>query len=438
MCKTKKSVKDVIEPRPAAAAGTSSAPTMSRKSSSKKSDKSQKSSSSNPSSSVSLYNSIPSTGSSYYNRDSWRTTSSSSFDKGKKAHPLSKFRASLPEQPHVYDVSEIISATNNFSLKPFSSSSSSTSWRCLVRDQEVILIQRKFRRPMNISELVDRLALICRSHHSSLVKLKGASVSGNYIYQVYDYIQGASLAECLRNPRNPNFTVLSNWMSRVKIATDIADGLDYIHHKSGLGFDFVHNHIKSTSIIVTSSLDAKICHFGTAALCGEIVENDESPAQSSKEFRRSGSGRMKLEGTRGYMAPEFQDTGVATQKTDVYAFGVVLLELLSGTEALKYDVDEETGGYVRLSVIDTARDAAEEGGGGVRRWVDKRMKDSYPVEVAEKLVRLGLECVGKDPNERPDMGRVAGWISQLYLQSEVWIQKMGGLPTDFTVSLAPR
>lgn len=433
MCKTKKVAKDVTEPRPAPSS-SSSVPTMPRKSSSQKSNKLQKSSSSNPSSSASLYNSIPTTGSSYYNKDSWKTTSSSSSGKA----PLSGLRASLPEKPHVYDVSEIISATDNFSLKPFSSSSSSTSWRCLVRDQEVILIQRKFRRPMNISQLVDRLALICRSHHSSLVKLKGASISGNYIYQVYDYIQGASLAECLRNPRNPHFTVLSNWMSRMKIASDIAHGLDYIHHNSGLGFNFVHNHIKSTSIIITSTLNAKICHFGTAELCGEIVAKDDLPDQGSKDYRRSGSGRMKFEGTKGYMAPEFQETGIATQKTDVYAFGVVILELLSGKEALKYHVDEDTGAYVRMSVIETARDAAEEGGGGVRRWVDKRMKDSYPVEVAEKLVRLGLECVAKDPGERPDMGRVVGLISQLFLQSEAWVERMGGFPTDFSVSLAPR
>lgn len=425
MCKSKKVAKDVIEPKPQQSS-SSSEPIMfmPRKSSSQKSRKSQSSSSSN-----SIYSSIPSTGSSYFNKESWKTTSSSSFGKA----PLSGLRDSLPEQPHIYDFSEIISATKNFSLKPFSSSSTSTSWRCVMRVGDVILIQRKFRRPINSSELVDRLALICKSHHSSLVKLKGASISGNYIYLVYDYIQGASLADCLRNSKNPHFTVLSNWMSRVKIAADIAHGLDYVHNSTGLGFNFVHNHIKSTSIIITSTLNAKICHFGTAELCGEIV--DLPPAKS---LQRKGSARLKFEGTRGYMAPEFQQTGMATQKTDVYAFGVVMLELFSGEEPLKYLVDEETGGYVRLSVIETAREAAVEGGGGVRRWVDKRMKDSYPVEVAEKLVRLGLECVGNEPDKRPDMGRIVAWISQLYLESETWVEKMGGIPSDFSFSLAPR
>lgn len=322
---------------------------MPRKSSSQRSNKSshKSSSSAGPSSSLSNYNnSIPSTGSSYYNRDSWLTTSDSSSGK----QPLTRLRDNLPERTHVYDLSEISAATNNFKLKPFDSSSSSTSWRCSIRGQNVMLVQRKFRRPMNVSELVDHLALICRSHHSSLVQLKGASISGNYIYLVYDYIQGGNLADCLRNPKNPYFTVLSDWLSRVKIAGDIAHGLDYIHHSTGLGFNFIHNHIKASSIIITPTLDAKICHFGTAVLCGEITrdtddkDSDQLGSTESKgkaEYKRSGSGKMKLEGTRGYMAPEFRETGVATEKSDVYAFGVLILELLSGREALKYMFDEE-------------------------------------------------------------------------------------------------
>lgn len=294
---------------------------------------------------------------------------------------------------------------------------------------------------METDELVEHVAMICRSHHSSLIPLKGASVSGNYIYLVYEYTQGVNLSEGLRNRINPNFTVLSNWLSRIQIAADIAHGLDYIHHSTGLGFGFVHNHIKSSSIIVTEpSLHAKICHFGTAELCGETPAATTATTPEEKkvpELKRSGSKGLKFEGTRGYMAPEFQWTGTATVKSDVYAFGVVVLELISGKEAVKYEIDEESGGYVRVSVIETAAKAVEDGGGGLRGWVDKRLKDSYPVEVAEKLVRVGLECVENNPNNRPDMGRVAGRVSQLYLESKTWAEKFAPL-TDFSVSFTPR
>lgn len=352
---------------------------------------------------------------------------------------MPSLRETLPENPHIYDFSEICSATGNLSAKKFSSSSSSASWRCVLRGNDVLVFQRKLLCPISTDHLRERLSLICKGHHASLIKLRGASVSGNYIYLVYDYVHGANLADCLRNPRNPNFTVLSNWMSRMQIASDLAHGLDYIHHSTGLSSRFVHNHIESSSIIVTeeppTSLNARICHFGTAELCGEIAINDEK----AKVLKRSDSRKMKLEGTRGYMSPEFQSTGIATQKTDVYAFGVVILELLSGEEPIKYRFEDENGGdYKRISVLETAREAVAEGGGGMlRRWIDKRLKDSYPVAVAEEMTRVGLDCVESDPNRRPDMGSVAGRISKLYLDSENWAQTIG-VPADFSFSLGPR
>lgn len=358
-----------------------------------------------------------------YNKDSWKSSVSSHSS-------LSSLRQSLPENPHLYDFKEIFSATNKFLSNKYSSSSSSTAWRCVIRGDDVIVFQRKFRRPIEAAELRDRLLVICKSHHSSLIKLRGASMSGSYIYLVYDYVKGASLADCLKNPKNPNFTILSDWMSRIQIAADITHGLDYIHNSTGLEKKFIHNHIKSTSIIVTqsTSLNAKICHFGTAELCGET--DCISEADSSKPNSRF----VKFEGTRGYMSPEFQSTGVATHKSDVYAFGVVLLEILSGKEPLKYT--EEKGNYVRVSLIETTREAVNSG--GVRRWMDKRLRDSYPEEVAEKLARLGLGCVEEDPEKRPEMSWVAGRISKLYLESQNWTETMSPLPTDFSVSMAPR
>ncbi|KAI9156277.1 hypothetical protein LWI28_003576 [Acer negundo] len=343
---------------------------------------------------------------------------------------LSSLREALAENPHIYDFSEICSATNNFLSKKLNSSSSSNSWRSIVRGRDVLISQRKLRRSLELQQLCGRLSLICRSHHSSIIKLLGASVSGNYIYLVYEFVSGANLTNCLRNEKNPSFTVLCTWLSRMQVATDLSHGLDYIHNFSGLNSNVIHNHIKSSSIIITEHeselpICAKFCHFGTAELCGEVEENRDGKVK-------------KIEGTRGYMSPEFQVTGIPTQKTDVYAFGVVILELLSGEEALRFVINEESGEYKRISVIENASQAvAGGGGGGVRKWVDRRLKDSYPVEVAEKMVVLGLQCVDENPEKRPDMGKVAGLVSRLYLESKTWAESIG-LPTDFSVSLAPR
>ncbi|XP_061356929.1 protein LYK5 isoform X2 [Gastrolobium bilobum] len=361
---------------------------------------------------------------------------------------LATLRDSLPENPNIYDFSEICSATNNFLSKRHSSST--PCWRCTLRGADVIVFQRKFRRKLQTSQLRELLSVICRSHHVSIIKLLGASISGDHIYLVYDFVNGANLSDCLRNKKNIHFTVLSTWMSRMQVATDLAHALDYIHNKTGLNINFVHNRIKSSAVIVTdNTFNARVCHFGAAQLCGEIELENETAAkklgeiteeQPSPTRSKSGSSTVQFEGVRGYMSPEFQATGVLTQESDVYAFGVVLLELLSGEEPLTFKIDKTTRDFVKTSVIATAMAAVDGGGGSVegklRNWVDRRLKDSFPIDVAEKLTRVALDCVHVDPDKRPNMGRVAGKISTLYLKSKKWSESIT-MP-DLTVSLVPR
>ncbi|KAE8732332.1 hypothetical protein F3Y22_tig00002237pilonHSYRG01794 [Hibiscus syriacus] len=212
---------------------------------------------------------IPSTS----NPTSGAYASSSSYTKatssGTGTSISSSLRNSLSENPHIYHISEIRAATTNFLAKRYSSSSAPhrNLWRCNLRGRDTVVFQRKFRRKIQTSKLKERLSTICRSHHVSIIKLLGASISGDHIYLVYEFVEGSNLAVCLRNPRNPSFTVLSTWISRMQIATNLAHGLDYIHNKTGLNLRIVHSHIKSSIIIMTEpSFNAKICHFGTAQL----------------------------------------------------------------------------------------------------------------------------------------------------------------------------
>ncbi|CAF2215754.1 unnamed protein product, partial [Brassica napus] len=104
-------------------------------------------------------------------------------------------------------------------------------------------------------------------------------------------------------------------------------------------FEDLHNHIKSSAVIVTEpDFNAKICHFGTAKLCGETDGSRDSRA--------------------------FQASGVATQESDVFAFGVMMLELLSGEEPLKYRYEKSIGDFERTSVIETAKAVVDGGDGG--------------------------------------------------------------------------
>ncbi|KAK9153950.1 hypothetical protein Sjap_001430 [Stephania japonica] len=395
-----------------------------------------------PNKSVSSSSDNPSTSYGSFNFNTNSTFKDTSTTSNSSKTSLSSLRASLPEKTHIYDFSEILQSTNNF-LANRISSSSSDCWRCAIRGKDAVVFQRRFRRPIDTAEVKELLSVICRSHHTSLVKLLGASISGDHIFLVYEHVGGASLSHCLRNPKNPNFTVLSDWMSRMQVAIDLAQGLEYIHHYTGLNLDLVHNHIESSAVIVTEpSFHAKICHFGTSELCGEITASKKTH-RNEDLINVSSNEEFKVEGTIAYMSPEVRSEGIATQKSDVYAFGVVVLELLSGEEAMRVEFDRERGEFVRVSVIESAREAVvvddDEAGdlGRVRRWMDGRLRDSYPVEVAGKMVRLCLDCCHVDPDQRPDMRRVAGKFSKFYLESRTWYDRRS-VPTDFSVSLAPR
>lgn len=352
---------------------------------------------------------------------------------------LSSLREALPEAVVLYTFSELCSATSSFRSNRLPRSS---GWRCSLRGKDAVVFQRRFRGP-DPAALPARLAALGKSHHSSLARLLGASIAGDYVYLVYEYTPGASLDDCLRNSKNPSFTPLSTWISRMQIASDLASGLEYIHLHSSVTAG-VHNRLKSSSIIVTEpDFRARICHFGATDLAGEIpadaeTNGDTESIASSSEIRRTGSRGMRIEGSRDYMAPELLFGGSVSRRSDVFAFGVVLLELISGKKPRERRLDGED--FESVLLIDTAREAigVDEGRQGrVRQWVDRRLRDSFPVLVAETLIQVALRCVEADAAARPDMTWAAGMVSKLFLDSQAWT-KLLKPPTDISVSMAPR
>lgn len=137
---------------------------------------------------------------------------------------------------------------------------------------------------------------------------------------------------------------------------------------------------------------------------------------------------MKITGTQGYMAPEYISSGIVSQKTDVFALGVVLLELLSGQEPIKYVADEGGRGIKRIGLIQTLNNLLSEAGdnftGRLRSWIDPRLQDSFPVDCAERVARIAASCVNSDPGKRPDTRFVAGELSRVFIMSQQWSQRM--------------
>ncbi|KAK3155670.1 hypothetical protein QOZ80_2BG0206120 [Eleusine coracana subsp. coracana] len=362
------------------------------------------------------------------------------------ATSLALLRDSLPELPLLFTYHDLAAATSNFSSSHrlvSSNSAGSNSFRCSLRGHPAAVFRRPLRR--DAREVSARLAVLGHCHHAAIARLLGAAASPDRttLFLAYELVPDAApLSTLLRNPKNPSFTPLATWRCRLQVVADVCDALHYVH----LQADTVHNRLSASSVLVYGGeplFRAKIAHFGAADLAGELPppsppSEDDDEVEKGDAFRRSGSRGRRIEGTRGYMAPELIAGDPPSRRSDVFALGVVLLELVSGKEPVRYEV-RPNGEYERTSLIEAAEAVAAEGGGGeaMRRWVDRRLKDSFPVEAAESLTALALRCVAKNPQSRPDMSWVAAKVSKIFLEAQEWAAKFR-MPTDISVSIAPR
>ena len=196
------------------------------------------------------------------------------------------------------------------------------------------------------------------------------------------------------------------WRQRVQVAFDVADGLNYLHNYTNP--PCVHKNLKSSNVLLDADLRAKVSSFGLA----RAVSAADGGAQLTRH----------VVGTQGYLAPEYLEHGLITHKLDVFAFGVILLELLSGKEAAF--ADAETG---EEALLWEAAEAALAAGGGegvdrakVRAFADPRLHGDYPVDLALAVAALALRCVAREPRARPAMDEVFVSLSAVYNSTLDW------------------
>ncbi|GAB4828433.1 Probable serine/threonine-protein kinase pix13 [Ancistrocladus abbreviatus] len=207
--------------------------------------------------------------------------------------------------------------------------------------------------------------------HPNLVRLIGYCVDEEELLLVYEYMQKGSLEGHLFNKH----VEPPPWGTRMKIAMDAARGLDFLHTSENT---VIYRDFKAANILLDEGYNAKLSDFGLARL---------GPANGSSHVT------TQAVGTYGYAAPEYIATSHLYVQSDVYGFGVVLLEMLTGLRA--YDLKRPTGQH---SLVEWCkpflRDRAK-----LKKIIDPRMGD-YPPEGAQKLSQLILRCLVIDPKSR--------------------------------------
>ncbi|KAJ7979953.1 Receptor-like protein kinase [Quillaja saponaria] len=223
----------------------------------------------------------------------------------------------------------------------------------------------------------EELKILQKVNHGNLVKLEGFCIDPDEAncYLVYEYVVNGSLHSWLHDNNNEKLS----WKARLRIAFDVANGLQYIHEHTRPRV--VHKDIKTSNILLDSNMRAKIANFGLAKSgCNAIT--------------------MHIVGTQGYIAPEYLADGVVSTKMDVFSFGVVLLELISGKEA----IDEE--GNILWSIGNKIFEGDDEESKArkLKEWMDEAIfKGTCSMDSVMNVMDVAIACLHRDPSKRPSM-----------------------------------
>ncbi|CAM0882790.1 unnamed protein product [Alopecurus aequalis] len=329
------------------------------------------------------------------------------------------------EKPSVFTYDEILESTDLFSdANLLGHGTYGSVYYGVLRDQEVAI---KRMTSTNTKEFIVEMKVLCKVHHASLVELIGYAASKDELFLVYEYSQKGSLKNHLHDPQSKGHTSLS-WIYRVQIALDTARGLEYIHEHTK--DHYVHRDIKSSNILLDGSFRAKISDFGLAKLAARSNDAEASVT--------------KVVGTFGYLAPEYLRDGLATAKCDVYAFGVVLFELISGKEAItKADAISAGSNSERRSLASVMLTALRNCHnptciGSLKDCIDPNLMELYPHDCMYQMAILAKHCVDEDPVLRPDMKQAVITLSHILLSSIEWEATLGGNGQVFSGLVAGR
>ncbi|KAF8022873.1 hypothetical protein BT93_F0402 [Corymbia citriodora subsp. variegata] len=293
--------------------------------------------------------------------------------------------ASLEEILKVFVFEEIKKATQNFSSRNRIQGSVFRG----TFGQETLAVKRVSR------DVSNEVNILKKINHFNLIRLRGFCEFDGCFYLVFEYMSYGSLRGWLSSSKSSRKT--RSWSHRINIAMDVANGLHYLHSFTKPAY--VHKDINSSNILLNGDLRAKIANFGLA----RIARGEMSSASLTTH----------LGGARSYIPPEYVETGLLTSKTDVYGFGVMLLELITGKDAVILQDGREV--LLSATIASTMeRDDAEME--ILRSFVDPRLEHSGRV-LAMRMVRLSLTCLAHEPTRRPGMEEIV--VTLLKIQADL-------------------
>ncbi|KAI9397094.1 hypothetical protein POPTR_004G231500v4 [Populus trichocarpa] len=285
-----------------------------------------------------------------------------------------------------FSFNEIMKCTNNFSeANHIGSGGYGMVYRGMLPTGQLIAIKRCRQGSVQGGlEFNSEIEVLSRVHHKNVVNLVGFCFERGEQMLIYEFVRNGSLRDSLSGLSG----IWLDWRRRLKVALGAARGLAYLHEL--VNPRIIHRDVKSANILLDESLNAKVADFGLS----KPMDNSELILATTQ-----------VKGTRGYIDPEYQETLLLTEKSDVYGFGVVLLELVSGRKPL------ERGKYLVAEVsssLDRKKDLYS-----LHELLDPSIGLDTKPKGLDKIVDLAMKCVQEKGSDRPTMGEVVKEIENI-------------------------
>ncbi|KAH6783806.1 hypothetical protein C2S52_008765 [Perilla frutescens var. hirtella] len=284
------------------------------------------------------------------------------------------------EKMRIFTSKELEKATDKFNeSRILGRGGQGTVYKGMLSDGRIVAVKKSKQVNQNqLEEFINEVVLLSQVNHRNVVKLLGCCLETEVPLQVYEFIPNGTLYHLIHDHDNG---IPFSWDIRLRIATEIANALAYLHYATSV--PIYHRDMKSTNILLDEKYKAKLSDFGISRLAAI----DQTHLTT------------KVQGTFGYLDPEYFQTGKLTEKSDVYSFGVVLVELLTGQKPIETSMAEDEMSLVTRFLLTMEENR-------LKAILDSRITEQGVIEEHIVVSNLAKRCLNLNGKKRPTVREV--------------------------------